>query len=219
MAQNFLSDLKITLDGCIAELDEIHFMFCQNPKTDFTRNRKLSFHDYIHLMIQMQSKSVSNEILDFFAHSLSSPTKSAFTQQRFKLQPEGWNFLFHIFVTQCRGLSDQLYQTFAFWHAMVLTSTSHEIWMMKELLLMKVKKAIMQFTSTHFMTSPILCSRSKRRKLTLCRNLLGSQKYLSKLRDKEMTEVLKQLYGINVCVCKSCGGHLGKPQLRIPQRC
>ncbi|NSH06920.1 integrase, partial [[Ruminococcus] gnavus] len=32
-------------------------------------------------------------------------------------------------------------------------------------------------------------------------------------------EILKQLYEINICVCKSCGGHLGKPQLRIPQRC
>ena len=65
----------------------------------------------------------------------------------------------------------------------------------------------------------LLCSRSKHKKLTLCRNLLGCKKYLSKLRDKEMPEILKQLYGINICVCKSCGGHLGKPQLRIPQRC
>ena len=88
MAQNFLSDLKMTLDNCIAELDEIHFMFCKNPEADFTRNRKLSFHDYIQFMLQMQSKSVSNEILDFFEHSLSASTKSAFTQQRFKLQPE-----------------------------------------------------------------------------------------------------------------------------------
>lgn len=109
MAQNFLSDLKMTLDNCIAELDAIHFMFCQNPEADFTRNRKLCFHDYIQLMLQMQSKSVSNEILDFFEHSPFAPTKSAFTQQRFKLQPEGWNFLFHIFVEQCRELSDQLY--------------------------------------------------------------------------------------------------------------
>ena len=65
----------------------------------------------------------------------------------------------------------------------------------------------------------LLCSRSKHKKLTLCRNLLGCQKYLSKLRGKEMPEILKQLYEINICVCKSCGGHLGKPQLRIPQRC
>ena len=65
----------------------------------------------------------------------------------------------------------------------------------------------------------LLCSRGKHKKLTLCRNLLGCKKYLSKLRDKEMPEILKQLYGINIYVCKSCGGHLGKPQLRIPQRC
>lgn len=65
----------------------------------------------------------------------------------------------------------------------------------------------------------LLCSRSKHKKLTLCRNLLGCKKYLSKLRAKEMPEILKQLYRINICVCKSCGGHLGKPQLRIPQRC
>lgn len=65
----------------------------------------------------------------------------------------------------------------------------------------------------------LLCSRSKHKKLTLCRNLLGCQKYLSKLRGKEIPEILKQLYEINICVCKSCGGHLGKPQLRIPQRC
>ena len=109
MAQNYLSNLKSTLDNCIAELDDIHFMFCQNPESDFTRNRKLSFQEYIQLMIQMQSKSVSNELLDFFNHSLSAPSKSAFTQQRYKLQPEGWSFLFHSFVEQCRTLSDNLY--------------------------------------------------------------------------------------------------------------
>lgn len=37
------------------------------------------------------------------------PSKSAFTQQRYKLLPEGWDFLFHSFVTQCRPLSDNLY--------------------------------------------------------------------------------------------------------------
>lgn len=65
----------------------------------------------------------------------------------------------------------------------------------------------------------LLCSRTKNKKLPLCRNLLGCKKYLSRIRGKEMSEILKHLYGINICVCKSCGGHLGKPQLRIPQRC
>ena len=109
MTHIFLSNLKSTLDNCITELDEIHSMFCRNPESDFTRNRKLSFREYIQFMLQMQSKSVSNEILDFFEHSLSAPSKSAFTQQRYKLLPEGWNFLFHSFVNQCRTLSDNLY--------------------------------------------------------------------------------------------------------------
>ena len=109
MADFFLSNLKSTLDNCITELDEIHSMFCRNPESDFTRNLKLSFREYIQFMLQMQSKSVSNEILDFFEHSLSAPSKSAFTQQRYKPLPEGWDFLFHSFVNQCRTLSDNLY--------------------------------------------------------------------------------------------------------------
>ena len=65
----------------------------------------------------------------------------------------------------------------------------------------------------------LLCSRTKNQKLTLCRNLLGCQKYLSKLREMEMPEILEHLYGIKICVCKVCGGHLGKPQKRLPLRC
>ena len=64
----------------------------------------------------------------------------------------------------------------------------------------------------------LLCTRSKNKHLTLCRNLLGCKKYLSKLKDMETPEILKTLYGINISVCKCCGGHLGKPQLRIPMR-
>ena len=38
----------------------------------------------------------------------------------------------------------------------------------------------------------LLCSRSKGKKLTLCRNLLGCKKYLSRLKNKEMPEVLEK---------------------------
>lgn len=65
----------------------------------------------------------------------------------------------------------------------------------------------------------LLCSRTKNKKLTLCRNLLGCQKYLSKLHEMDMPEILEHLYGIKICVCKVCGGHLGRLQKRIPLRC
>lgn len=65
----------------------------------------------------------------------------------------------------------------------------------------------------------LLCSRSKNKKLTLCRNLIGCKKYLSRLHDKTMPEKLEILYGINICICKSCGGHMTKAQILTPLRC
>ena len=64
----------------------------------------------------------------------------------------------------------------------------------------------------------LLCTRTKTRQLTLCRNLLGCKQYLSKLKGMETPQILETLYGIKVTVCKCCGGHLGKPQQRIPLR-
>ncbi len=64
----------------------------------------------------------------------------------------------------------------------------------------------------------LLCTRSKNKHLTLCRNLLGCKKYLSILKDMDAPQIIETLYGINISVCKCCGGHLGKPQLHIPLR-
>ncbi|MGO4948491.1 IS91 family transposase [Blautia sp. Sow4_E7] len=64
----------------------------------------------------------------------------------------------------------------------------------------------------------LLCTRTKTRHLTLCRNLLGCKQYLSRLKDLDTPQMLETLYGIKVTVCKCCGGHLGKPQQRIPLR-
>ena len=155
MADFFLSNLKSTLDNCITELDKIHSMFCRNPESDFTRNRKLSFRKYIQFMLQMQSKSVSNEILDFFEHSLFAPSKSAFTQQRYKLLPEGWDFLFHSFINQCRTLSDNLYNGYR-----LLACDGSDVNISRNpaderTFIHEGKKVTMQFISMHCMISPI----------------------------------------------------------------
>lgn len=86
MADTFLSDLKLTLDNCIAELDSIHSLFCQNPERDFTRNRKITFSDAIHFMIEFQSKSLPNEVLDYFGHTLAAPSASAYYLQKFYIR-------------------------------------------------------------------------------------------------------------------------------------
>ena len=64
----------------------------------------------------------------------------------------------------------------------------------------------------------LLCTRSKTRHMTLCRNLLGCKQYLSRLKDLDTPLMLEVLYGIKTTVCKCCGGHLEKTQQRIPLR-
>ena len=64
----------------------------------------------------------------------------------------------------------------------------------------------------------LLCTRSKNKHLTMCRNLLGCKKYISILKDMEAPQIIEILYGIKISVCKCCGGHLGKPHLHMPLR-
>lgn len=58
----------------------------------------------------------------------------------------------------------------------------------------------------------LLSSRVKNSKITLCRNLLGCNKYLSNLRDMTTPDMLKKLWDIDICKCSKCGGHLGFSQ-------
>ena len=51
----------------------------------------------------------------------------------------------------------------------------------------------------------ILACRCKKEKVTLCRNLLGCQKYISKLHDKTVAEKIKILYNRDICKCSKCG--------------
>ena len=54
----------------------------------------------------------------------------------------------------------------------------------------------------------LLSSRNKGSKITLCRNLLGCKKYLSKLKDLDAPSIIRLLYNMDVCKCSSCGGKL-----------
>jgi len=61
----------------------------------------------------------------------------------------------------------------------------------------------------------LLSSRIKRKKLTLCRNLLGCKKYISQLKEMKTPEILKKLYGIDILHCKECGGKMIVPTKTI----
>ena len=52
----------------------------------------------------------------------------------------------------------------------------------------------------------LLSSRNKKKKITLCRNILGCKKYISKLKDMDAPAIIRLLYNKDICKCSSCGG-------------
>ena len=54
----------------------------------------------------------------------------------------------------------------------------------------------------------LLSFRNKNRKITLCRNLLGCEKYISRLKEMDAPAIIKFLYNKDVCICSSCGGKI-----------
>ena len=57
-----------------------------------------------------------------------------------------------------------------------------------------------------------------KRLITLCRNLLGCRAYLSQLKDKTGPEIIKQLWGVDICKCRHCGGRIVSHHKAIPLR-
>lgn len=71
--------------------------YTRDPSRDFTRNRKLTFSTIIKSIIGMESKSLTNELIDFFNTS-DLPSTSAFVQQRLKVKPEAFKAIFDGFT-------------------------------------------------------------------------------------------------------------------------
>lgn len=71
--------------------------FVQRPGKDFTRKRKLDFERIIQLIITMDKSSLNRELLRSFKFSCNAPSASAFCQQRSKIRPEAFEFLFYQF--------------------------------------------------------------------------------------------------------------------------
>lgn len=93
--------IKRALKTTIREVSINRNIYCINPKTDFTRNRKLSFEDMIKSILCMGGKSLNNELIEYFKCNVSMPTTSAFVQQREKIKPEVFEKIFRSFTSKC----------------------------------------------------------------------------------------------------------------------
>lgn len=74
--------------------------YCINPKHDFSRKRKLSFKTVVKSIIGMESKCLTNELIDLFDGYQTHPSASAFVQQRQKIKPTAFKAIFNRFTNK-----------------------------------------------------------------------------------------------------------------------
>ncbi len=74
--------------------------FVRNPKTNFTRSRKLGFLPTFNSVLTMGGGSLGSEMLELFEYSEFTPCKSAFIQARHKILPEAFSHVFYEFTKE-----------------------------------------------------------------------------------------------------------------------
>lgn len=85
---------KQMLMTSIEELSQTPENYALHPDKDFTRNRKLGFHDFILLLLTMEDDCLREELYRFFGRTALVPTKAAFYHQRAKLKCDAlWQLL------------------------------------------------------------------------------------------------------------------------------
>jgi hypothetical protein len=75
------------------------WLYVNKPGIDFTRNRKMDFDNTIKFLISMQKSSTKQELLDFYHYDSDAPSQASFSQQRGKIRPDAFEFLFKEFTS------------------------------------------------------------------------------------------------------------------------
>lgn len=96
--------VKETLTSLIMGMAASPTPFVKNPEKDFTRKRKLPFETVVQLLISMGGNSIYRELLEEQGYDLNTATTSAFIQQREKILPAAFEFLFHEFTGTFRDI-------------------------------------------------------------------------------------------------------------------
>ena len=78
-------EIKALLLATIDEIAVDPIKYAVNPGKDFTRNRKLGFHDTIMMLLTMEADCIKEELYRYFGRTSDAPSKAAFYKQRQKL--------------------------------------------------------------------------------------------------------------------------------------
>lgn len=90
--------VKASLTSLIMEMSASPALYVKNPERDFTRKRKLPFETVIQLLLSMGGNSIYKELLGAQGYDINTATAAAFVQQRDKILPSAFEFLFHEFT-------------------------------------------------------------------------------------------------------------------------
>lgn len=93
----FADHVKTELLSLIEGMASVPWLFAKDSVADFSRKRKLDFETVVKCILSMESGSLKKELLESFDFNPETPSASAFNQQRNKLIPETFEFLFHEF--------------------------------------------------------------------------------------------------------------------------
>lgn len=105
----YIKNITNSLTNLISELSENPSLFLKNPEKDFTRNRKIDFKTLIGIIMNSGGGTMSKELLEYFDFETNTPTVSAFTQQRSKVLPEAFEYLFKAFTKENLSLGEDYY--------------------------------------------------------------------------------------------------------------
>ena len=92
--------VKKALHDSIQAITDYKYLYSVRPGKDNTRNRKFPFQKMISAILAFRGGTLNREIMDFFGLDPNIGTSSAFIQQRAKILPEAFEFLFQYFTSK-----------------------------------------------------------------------------------------------------------------------
>jgi len=106
--------IKAMLLAAINEIAADPKKYAVNPGRDFTRNRKMGFHDTLLMLLTMEADCIKEELYRYFGRNTDAPSKAAFYRQRKKLSSAALANLLYTFNSKLtKKLYDGKYQFIA----------------------------------------------------------------------------------------------------------
>ena len=106
--------IKALLLAAVNEIAADPGKYAVNPGRDFTRNRKMGFHDTLMMLLTMEADCIKEEIYRYFGRTTNAPSKAAFYKQRRKLTADALANLLYTFNSKLqKNLYNGKYQFIA----------------------------------------------------------------------------------------------------------